>query len=125
VTLLGFTDLKLERPCLVYELLPQGSLRDCLDRLEETEPIKWVVRLKIAWQIAMALAYVHHPSPNSPITLHFDIKSANILLDDTYRAKLADFGIMKSLGKLKSGRMEEILGTNGFIFFLSFVFKLY
>ena len=49
--------------------------------------------MEIAEAIARPLSYLHYNTP-SPI-IHNDIKSTNILFDDDYKAKVADFGISK------------------------------
>lgn len=50
----------------------------------------WKTCLRIAAETASALDYLH--SLESPTTIHGDVKYANILLDDNYTAKLAEFG---------------------------------
>ncbi|KAK3012096.1 hypothetical protein RJ639_010569 [Escallonia herrerae] len=54
------------------------------------------MHLGIATEIVGALQYLQLAA--SLPTYHQDIKSTNILLDDKYRSKLADFGTSKSVG---------------------------
>ncbi|XWS40377.1 hypothetical protein CRYUN_Cryun18bG0136000 [Craigia yunnanensis] len=73
---------------LVMELMPNGSLHDLL-HVAATPPL-WPKRVDIAMQIARAVQFIHE---GTPLVIHRDIKSANILLDSCWSAKLADFGL--------------------------------
>ena len=73
---------------MVIELM-EGSLYDVLHSLEI---LKWPRRYSMALDVARGLAYLH--SGATPI-LHRDLKSLNILLDASYRAKLSDFGLSR------------------------------
>ena len=126
MTLLGYTNLKNFRPCLIYELLPQGSLRDRLDCLENSPPLQWHTRISIGWEISMALAYIHEShSEIKTSTIHFDVKSANILLDDHYRAKLADFGLVRNLNPKSHLFDQDTKGTFGILNLIFFPFSLF
>ena len=87
--------LETEVPMLVYEFIPNGMLSHYLHCQNEEFPMTWDMRLRIAVEVADALSYLHSAASN-PI-YHCDIKSANILLDEKYRAKIADFGIARSI----------------------------
>jgi len=59
----------------------------------------WVLVKRVASGTARGMCYLH--SGNPPV-LHRDLKSANILLDESYTAKLADFGLSR-LKAVRSG----------------------
>ncbi|KAI3738286.1 hypothetical protein L2E82_28310 [Cichorium intybus] len=77
---------------LVYEYMPNGSLRDHLSTRSET-PLSWPMRLKVAQDAARGLAYLHEEMDSEIIFR--DFKSSNILLDDQWNAKLSDFGVAR------------------------------
>ncbi|KAG0502146.1 hypothetical protein HPP92_002218 [Vanilla planifolia] len=81
--------------CLVYEYMENGSLDDRLQYKDNTTPIPWFYRFKIAWEVASALAFLHNAKPE-PI-IHRDLKPANILLDYNYVSKICDVGLSTML----------------------------
>ncbi|KAL2580416.1 hypothetical protein AAZV13_15G123700 [Glycine max] len=78
-----------------YEFIPNGNLFQYLHDQNEDLPMTWDIRLRIATGIAGALFYLHSVA-SQPI-YHRDIKSTNILLDEKYRAKIADFGATRMI----------------------------
>ncbi|CAA2964404.1 probable receptor kinase At1g49730 isoform X1 [Olea europaea subsp. europaea] len=75
---------------LVYEFMENGSLKDHLLTPVRT-PLSWQTRIQIVIDVANALEYLHFYC--NPPPCHRDIKSSNILLDDNFVAKVADFGL--------------------------------
>ncbi|KAK9266196.1 hypothetical protein L1049_012529 [Liquidambar formosana] len=112
VALRGFCIEKHER-FLMYEYMENGSLKDHLHSPGRT-PLSWRTRIQIAIDIANALEYLHFYC--DPPLCHRDIKASNILLDENFVAKVADFGLAHAS---KDGSVSfepvntEIRGTPG------------
>eukprot|EP00658_Telonema_sp_P-2_P076448 TRINITY_DN6691_c0_g1_i2.p1 TRINITY_DN6691_c0_g1~~TRINITY_DN6691_c0_g1_i2.p1 ORF type:complete len:581 (-),score=76.30 TRINITY_DN6691_c0_g1_i2:314-2056(-) len=81
----------LERPScfLVTQLYRHGSLQDLLENAKPNE-IDWEFKTRLAGDAARGLNYLHTFNP--PI-IHRDVKSSNILIDDSFRARITDFGL--------------------------------
>ncbi|KAK2371326.1 LRR receptor serine/threonine-protein kinase IOS1 [Trifolium repens] len=77
---------------LIYEYMANGDLAKHLSDKSE-HILSWNQRLQIAVDAAEGLEYLHHGC-NPPI-VHRDVKSKNILLNDKFQGKLADFGLSK------------------------------
>ncbi|KAL8209985.1 hypothetical protein R6Q57_006717 [Mikania cordata] len=98
---------------LVYEYASRGSL----DRyLTNDTTLTWTQRLKICVGVARGLHFLHDPKSTQQRVLHRDIKSANILLDENWTAKVSDFGLSK-LGPANqphSYLISHAVGTPGY-----------
>ncbi|GJS10191.1 kinase-like domain, phloem protein 2-like protein, partial [Tanacetum coccineum] len=96
ISLLGFCSEGNGAMILVYELASKGSLEDYLGSSNKITNLTWVQRINICLDIAHGLNYIHtNMDHNKQKIIHRDIKSANILLDDNWKAKIADFGLSK------------------------------
>ncbi|XP_052213417.1 uncharacterized protein LOC127832151 [Dreissena polymorpha] len=75
------------------------AIKDDNERLLEKSDIKmnWEKRLKIMYQIACAVDYMHSGNKFRGAILHMDIKSNNIVLDAKFNARLIDFGLAREL----------------------------
>lgn len=81
-----------EHGCLVYEYMENGSLDDMLQRRKQnSSPLAWFDRFRVAWEVAAALMFLHSSKPE-PI-IHRDLKPANILLDGNLVSKIGDVGL--------------------------------
>ncbi|KAJ4821249.1 Leucine-rich receptor-like protein kinase family protein [Rhynchospora pubera] len=108
------TDSKL----LVYEYMKNGSLDRWLHEKRRvlvgpaeapTMSLDWPTRLRITIGAARGLCYMHHEC-ETPI-VHHDVKSSNILLDEEFKAKIADFGVARIL--IKPGMPETVSALAG------------
>ncbi|CAI9101454.1 OLC1v1038784C1 [Oldenlandia corymbosa var. corymbosa] len=98
---------------LVYEYISNGTLRENLSGKSGT-CLNWMRRLAIALDAARGLTYLHELA-NPPI-IHRDVKSNNILLDDHFNAKVADFGLSKPVGDEDKGYIStQVKGTLGYM----------
>ena len=97
---------------IVCELIRNGSLYDHLFGLGEKK-LSWPTRQKIALGMARGLAYLHYGV--QPAVIHRDIKASNILLDETFEPKLADFGLAKFTQEGFSHLSTKVAGTLGYV----------
>ncbi|OMO52589.1 hypothetical protein CCACVL1_29178 [Corchorus capsularis] len=109
VNLVGYCVDKGQR-MLIYEFMSNGSLASILYS-EEERSLSWEERLQIALDISHGIEYLHEGAV--PPVIHRDLKSANILLDQSMRAKVADFGLSKE--EVYDGRNSGLKGTYGYI----------
>ncbi|CAO2193538.1 unnamed protein product [Urochloa humidicola] len=113
VSLFGFC-LEGSKRALIYEYMPNGSLDKFIYSENPKAVLGWDKLYKIAIGIARGLEYLHH-SCNTR-TVHFDIKPQNILLDEDFQPKIADFGLAKLCHTKESKlSMTGARGTIGFI----------
>lgn len=91
VSLVGYCNEEGEQ-MLVYEFIPNGTLRDHLAG-KSKEPMNFSVRLRVALGAAKGILYLHTEA--DPPIFHRDIKASNILLDSKLVAKVADFGLSR------------------------------
>lgn len=77
--------------------------------------LSWISRVQIALDAARGLEYIHEHTKNHYV--HRDIKTSNILLDSTFRAKISDFGVAKLAVRTDEGEASatRVVGTFGYL----------
>eukprot|EP00731_Ephydatia_muelleri_P017175 Em0010g273a len=107
---------------LVYECLPNGTLEDALQTglqchareagINTGVYLPWMSRISIATDTARGLVYLH-TADKEPL-VHRNVKSASILLDMSFRAKLSDFGQACALKEDGSTQAQTVMETSGY-----------
>ncbi|XP_063307340.1 receptor-interacting serine/threonine-protein kinase 2 [Pelobates fuscus] len=77
---------------IVTEYMTSGSLNQLLHEENSSLEIAWPLRFRILYEIALGVNFLHNMNP--PL-LHHDLKTHNILLDNDFHVKIADFGLSK------------------------------
>ncbi|XP_044501328.1 proline-rich receptor-like protein kinase PERK8 isoform X2 [Mangifera indica] len=97
VTLLGYCQEN-NLQFLIYEYIPNGSVSIHLYGTGQVsrQKLEFKHRLSIALGAAKGLAHLHSLSPR---VVHKDFKTANVLVDENFIAKVADAGVHNFLGR--------------------------
>ncbi|KAL8476657.1 hypothetical protein ACS0TY_029084 [Phlomoides rotata] len=111
VTLHGCTSKRSRQLLLVYEYIPNGTVADHLNgNRSKSGRLSWPVRLNIAIETAEALAYLHKSE-----IIHRDVKTNNILLDNDFHVKVADFGLSRLFPTNATHVSTAPQGTPGYV----------
>ncbi|WOH14556.1 hypothetical protein DCAR_0934076 [Daucus carota subsp. sativus] len=98
---------------IIYEYMANGSLHDHLSG-RSNGILSWEVRLQIALDTAQGLEYLHHGC--KPAIIHRDVKTSNVLLNEKFHAKLADFGLSRAYSDEDGTHITTaVAGTLGYL----------
>lgn len=112
IRLVGYSNEAHER-VIVYEHASKGSL----DYYLSDTKLTWRTRLQICIDAATGLAFLHGGVHGQEAVIHRDIKTANILLFDDWKAKVADFGLslMSTIDEETDYIIDHVCGTRGYL----------
>ncbi|WVZ86344.1 hypothetical protein U9M48_033142, partial [Paspalum notatum var. saurae] len=100
--------------CLVFELVRNGSVESHLHGSDKIYgPIDFDTRMKIALGAARGLAYLHEDA--NPHVIHRDFKASNVLLENDFTPKVADFGLAKEASDGMDHISTQVMGTFGYV----------
>ncbi|GJN02383.1 hypothetical protein PR202_ga19728 [Eleusine coracana subsp. coracana] len=100
--------------CLVFELVPNGSVESHLHGSDKIYgPLDFDTRMKIALGAARGLAYLHEDA--NPHVIHRDFKASNVLLENDFTPKVADFGLAKEASDGIEHISTQVMGTFGYV----------
>ncbi|CAA2969682.1 wall-associated receptor kinase 2-like [Olea europaea subsp. europaea] len=105
--------LESEVPLVVFEFVKNGTLLCHMHDPIRASNFSWEMRIKIAAEIAGAVAYLHSAA-STPI-VRGNLKSANILLDQNYSAKVGNFTTSRFLPPGHSQLTTSVEGTYGYL----------
>ncbi|KAL6564284.1 hypothetical protein OROMI_015734 [Orobanche minor] len=106
------TPLEGHQRIIVCDLMKNGSVHDHLFGSSGNK-LSWPARQRIALGTARGLAYLHYGA--QPAIIHRDIKASNILLDEKFEPKLADFGLAKFTPEGMTHLSTRVAGTMGYV----------
>ena len=103
VTVLGAVMSRSSVPLMLMELMERGSFYDLMHN--ETLEMDIFIVVPILRDVAAGVHFLHS---SRPLIVHNDLKSSNVLIDGSFRAKISDFGLS---GRIKRSGRGSVLGT--------------
>jgi serine/threonine protein kinase len=104
-------DISREYPYLAMEFIDGLSLKAIIkDYRERYARIPLVRSLRIIYSVGLALAYAHQRG-----VIHRDVKPGNVLIENSGRVVLADFGLARLLSRKGDTGTGLIIGTPAYM----------
>lgn len=90
---------------IVQELVGFGSLHDM--QMNSARPFRatGAQQVSMSLDMAMGMEYLH---AQTPMIIHRDLKSLNLLVTDDYRIKITDFGMARAKAYAKAGGAAQM-----------------
>jgi serine/threonine protein kinase len=101
-------DLVLQPPCMAISMEYLDGVD--LSRLIPGQSIPMTKRISIAIGIALGLKAAHQAN-----VVHCDLKPSNVMVDDTFRPIITDFGISRYLGSSVENMKKLLIGTPAYM----------
>ncbi|KAF0931420.1 hypothetical protein E2562_004548 [Oryza meyeriana var. granulata] len=102
---------------LVFELAENGALSQWIHAGGDGggRALAWRQRMQVAFDVADGLNYLHNYT--SPLYVHKNLKSSNILLDADFRAKVSNFGLARAVVVAAAGAQmtSHVVVTQGYL----------
>ncbi|XP_058098011.1 cysteine-rich receptor-like protein kinase 42 isoform X4 [Magnolia sinica] len=97
---------------ILFAMLRRCKRTDNTQNRDRRGTLNWKQRFDIIIGMARGLAYMHEEF--HVCIIHRDIKSSNILLDDDFQPRIADFGLARLLPNNWSHLSTRVAGTLGY-----------
>ena len=103
--ILKFIGASLNPPnlCVITEFMPNGDLHTLLRKFPD---LHWKTKLQFALDTAKGMEYLH-----SIEFVHRDLKGLNLLVDENFTVKVADFGLCRVLPETLTSQVASKVGT--------------
>jgi guanylate cyclase, other len=106
-TVMGAVIFSSDDPLMVMELMHHGSLADLLQN--DSVILEGQILLPILQDICQGLRFLHEANPQ---IVHANLKTQNVLVDNSFRAKLCDFGLSQSYKQRRESRTSYFKAAN-------------
>ncbi|KAG5178782.1 kinase-like domain-containing protein, partial [Tribonema minus] len=91
---------------IVMEYCSRGNLMILLN--DDAVDVTWARKRQMCLDVACGMRYLH---TQTPVIIHRDLKSLNVLIDEAWVCKVTDFGLSRFKATSESERMTGQAGT--------------
>ncbi|KAL4423315.1 hypothetical protein ABPG77_006110 [Micractinium sp. CCAP 211/92] len=100
-------------PCIITEYCGRGSLTHVLMAARRDPAVArkliWTRRLSMLLDAALGMLYLHS---RAPAIVHRDLKSPNLLVDDSWHVKVSDFNLSRFVEEHMKSKGSSMAATN-------------